>query len=118
MTRSVIKKILILLLPLLLFFVLFVPYRYINNEFIVDWLGCGCPKIDAETGETVSDYFDANTFTACFWLVVSACVTVAAAFLTKLLPKGKAWLKTLYVVSMLAVSLFVSYEFGQVMMWN
>ena len=55
MTKSVIKKILILLLPLLLFFILLVPYSYVNSEFIVDWLGCGCPKVDVETGEMITD---------------------------------------------------------------
>ena len=118
MTKSVIKKILILLLPLLLFFILLVPYSYVNSEFIVDWLGCGCPKVNAETGEMIHDYFSANDFTACFWLAVSLCVTVVSAFLTKLLPKNKVWLKILYVVLMLVASLFISYQFIQVMMWN
>ena len=118
MTKSVIKKILILLLPLLLFFILLVPYSYVNSEFIVDWLGCGCPKVDVETGEMIHDYFSANDFTAYFWLAVSLCVTVASAFLTKLLPKNKAWFKILYVVLMLVASLFISYQFIQVMMWN
>ena len=118
MTKSVIKKILILLLPLLLFFILLVPYSYANSGFIVDWLGCGCPKVDVETGEMIHDYFSANDFTACFWLAVSLCVTVVSAFLTKLLPKNKVWLKILYVVLMLVASLFISYQFIQVMMWN
>ena len=118
MTKHVIKKILILLLPLLLFFILLVPYSYVNNEIIVDWLGCGCPKVDAETGEMIHDYFSANDFTACFWLAVSLCVTVASAFLTKLLPKNKVWMKILYIVLMLVASLFISYQFIQVMMWN
>ena len=118
MTKPVIKKNLILLMPLLLFFILLVPYSYVNNEIIVDWLGCGCPKVDAETGEMIHDYFSANDFTACFWLAVSLCVTVASAFLTKLLPKNKVWLKILYVILMLAASLFISYQFIQVMMWN
>ena len=118
MTKSVIKKFLILLLPLLLFFILLIPYSYVNNEMIVDWLGCGCPKVDTETGEMIHDYFSANDFTACFWLIVSLCVTVVSAFLTKRLPKNKIWLKILYVILMLAVSLFISYQFVQVMMWN
>ena len=90
----------------------------VNSEFIVDWLGCGCPKVDVETGEMIHDYFSANDFTAYFWLAVSLCVTVASAFLTKLLPKNKVWLKILYVVLMLVASLFISYQFIQVMMWN
>lgn len=118
MTKSAIKKFLILLMPLLLFIILLVPYSYVNSEIIVDWLGCGCPKVDAETGEMIHDYFSANDFTACFWLAVSLCVTVASASLTKLLSKNKVWLKILYVILMLAASLFISYQFIQVMMWN
>ena len=118
MTKSVIKKILILLLPLLLFFILLVPYSYVNSEIIVDWLGCGCPKVDVETGEMIHDYFSANDFTAYFWLAVSLCATVVSAFLTKLLPKNKVWMKILYIVLMLVASLFISYQFIQVMMWN
>ena len=118
MTKSVIKKFLILLLPLLLFFILLVPYSYVNNEMIVDWLGCGCPKVDVETGEMIHDYFSANDFTSYFWLAVSLCVTVVSAFLTKRLPKNKIWLKILYVVLMLAVSLFISSQFTKVIMWN
>ena len=118
MTKSTIKKMLILLLPLLLFFLLFVPYLYVNSEIIVDWLGCGCPKVNVETGEMIHNYFSANDFTAYFWLAVSFCVTAVSAFLTKLLPQNKVWLKILYVVLMLAVSLFISSQFTQVMMWN
>ncbi len=112
------KKMIILVLPLLLFFVLVIPYSYVNRERIVDWLGCGCPQVDMETGETVENNFNANDFTACFWLFVSFCVTAISVFLTKLLPKNKIWLKVLYVVFMLAVSLLISYRFTQAMMWK
>lgn len=112
------KKVIILALPLLLLFVLVVPYSYVNREFLVDWLGCGCPQVDIETGETVENYFSANDFTACFWLLVSVCATTFSAFLTKLLPKNKIWLKVLYVVFMLAGSLLISYRFTQAMLWK
>ena len=118
MTKSVIKTIPILLLPLLLFFVLLVPYSFLNKAIIVDWLGCGCPKVDAETGEMIHGYFSANDFTSFFWLAISLCVTAVSAFLSKLLPENKVWLKILYVVFMLAASLFISYQFIQAMMWN
>lgn len=112
------KKLIILFLPLLLFFVLVIPYSYVNSEIIVDWLGCGCPQVDMETGEIIENNFNANDFTACFWLFISLCVTTIAAFLTKMLPKNKIWLKVLYVAFMLAVSLLISYQFTQSMMWN
>lgn len=112
------KKIIILALPLLLFFVLVVPYSYVNSEFIVDWLGCGCPQVDAETGEIVENNFNANDFTQLFWLFITACVTAISAFLTRLLPEGKTWIKILYVLGMLITSLVISYLFIQSMMWN
>ncbi len=112
------KKTIIMILPLLLFLILVIPYRYVNRELIVEWLGCGCPQVDTETGEIIENSFNANDFTACFWLFVSLCVTTISAFLTKLLPKDKTWLKVLYVVCMLAVSLLISYLFTRSMMWN
>ncbi len=112
------KKTIILILPLLLFFILVIPYSYVNREFIVNWLGCGCPQVDIETGEIIENSFNANVFTAYFWLFVSFCVTSISVFLTKLLPKNKIWLKVLYVVFMLSVSLLISYLFTQSMMWS
>ena len=41
-----IKTLSILLSPILLFAVLLVPYNFVNQHLIVDWLGCGCPVID------------------------------------------------------------------------
>lgn len=118
MRKSTLKKIVILILPLLLFVVWVIPYSYVNREFLVDWLGCGCPQVDTETGEIIENNFNANDFTAYFWLFVSLCVTVISAFLTKLLPKNKIWLKVLYVAFMLAVSLLLSYRFTRTMMWD
>ena len=76
-----VKKIAVLLTPILLFAVLFVPYSLVNQHFIVDWLGCGCPVIDT-AGNMVENNFNANDFTALFWLFVSACVTALSAFLS------------------------------------
>ena len=89
MNKSTFKRAVLLVLPLLLFLILFIPYSYINNEFIVKWFGCGCPQFDEITGETVKNNFNANTFTKYFWLFISLCVTVISAFLTKLLPRKK-----------------------------
>lgn len=112
------KNKIIMILPLLLFLVLIIPYRYVNSEFIVDWLGCGCPQFDSETGEIIENNFNANDFTACFWLFVSFCITTISGFLTKLLPKNKIWLKVLYVVFMLTVSLLISRQLTKSMMWE
>ena len=111
-----VKKIVILLTPILLFAVLFVPYSLANQHFIVDWLGCGCPVID-EAGNVVENNFNANDFTALFWLLVSACVTAISAFLSKRIPKEKVWLRVLYIVGMLVLSILITYQFCQMMMW-
>ena len=112
------KRIIILLSPLLLFFILYIPYRYFNSEFLVDWLGCGCPQVDVETGEIIENNFNANTFTNYFWLFISFCVMIISAFLTKLLPKNKIWFKVLYIVLMFGTSLFIAYKFTQILMWE
>ena len=111
------KKIVILLTPILLFAVLFVPYSLANQHFIVDWLGCGCPTMD-EYGNMIYSDFNANDFTALFWLFVSACVTVISVFLSRKIPKEKMWLRVLYIVGMFAVSLLITYQFCQIMLWN
>ena len=112
-----VKKIAVLLTPILLFAVLFVPYSLVNQHFIVDWLGCGCPVID-EAGNVVENNFNANDFTALFWLFVSACVTAISAFLSKIIPKEKVWLRVLYIVGMLVLSILITYQFCQMMMWK
>jgi len=113
---KLIKKITVLTLPLLLFAILFIPYGWINQRFLVEWLGCGCPQFN-EFGNVVST-FNANDFTALFWFLISVCVTVISVFFSKRIPKEKKWLRILYVAGMLAVSLFISYYFYLLMMWN
>ncbi len=110
-------KILCLVLPILLFFVLVIPYSILNEEVIVELLGCGCPVYNEDTGTTVTNNFNANDFTAYFWLFITICATVLSAFLTKLISK-KAWVKVTYVAGVFAVSLAISYWFYQSMMWN
>ena len=112
-----VKKIVVLLTPILLFAVLFIPYSLVNQHFIVDWLGCGCPVID-EAGNMVENNFNANDFTALFWLFVSVCVTAISAFLSRRIPKEKVWFKLVYIAGMLFISLLITYQFCQMMMWN
>lgn len=111
------KKAVLLFSPLLLFAILLVPYSLINQHFIVHWLGCGCPIVE-ESGNMVENYFNANDFTALFWLFITLCVTVIAAFLSKRIPREKMWFRVLYIIGMLVISLFISYQFIQMMMWN
>lgn len=115
--RKIIKTIAVLIAPLLLFAVLFVPYCWVNQNFIVEWLGCGCPKVDA-SGQIVYSNFNANDFTALFWYFITACVTAISVFTSKRIPKEKMWLRILYIVCMFAVSLLISHKFCQMMLWD
>ena len=107
----------IFLTPLLLFVILLIPYSWFNQQFVVDWFGCGCPKID-EFGNTISDYFSANDFTELFWSVIALCSTVLAFFLSKKIPREKWWFRILYVAGIFVVSLFIAWRFTQRMMWK
>lgn len=111
-----IRLILLLSLPLLSFFVLVIPYQYLNSAFIVEWLGCGCPIVD-EFGNMIENDFDANDFTRIFWSAITVLATVASVFLSKLIPKEKKWLRIVYVISVLVASVAVSAIFCQSMMW-
>ncbi len=115
MAKRVTVKIIKLISPLFLFFLLFVPYSIINKEYIVEWFGCGCPKLD-ELGNMLPNQFNANDFTAYFWLFVSICATVIAFFLSKSL--GKRWKRALYVLGIFVIALLIAYQFHRSMMWN
>ncbi len=114
---KLIKKMAILISPLLLFAVLLVPYSWANQHFIVEWLGCGCPIID-EFGNMVENNFNANDFTALFWIFISICATAVSVLLSKKILREKRWLKVLYIIGILLISLLISYQFCQMMMWN
>ena len=111
------KKLLVLLTPLLIFAILVIPYSILNNEVIVDWLGCGCPQVD-EHGNIYVPRFNANDFTACFWGGVTILTTTVSAFLSLKAIKKKIWIRIPYVILVLSLSLCISYLLCQVMMWN
>lgn len=105
------------LFPILLFAVLLVPYSWLNQAFLVDWLGCGCPQID-EAGNLYQPAFNANDFTACFWLGVSVVAGVSAFFLSfRLFPKNKL-LRLVYTAAIAAASLLIAYQLYRHMMWS
>ena len=103
-----IKRVAILLIPLLLFAVLFIPYNWANQQFIVKWLGCGC----------IESNFNANDFTALFWLFVSICAIAISVLLSKRIPREKLELKVLYIFGMSLTSFLISCLFCQMMRWN
>lgn len=109
------KKILRLAAPLFLFFLLFVPYSYVNEKYIVEWFGCGCPKTDA-AGNIIHSYFNANDFTLLFWLFITLCALVVAFFLSK--GVLKKWGRAAYLFAILILSLGITYIFYQLLMWN
>lgn len=112
-----IKRALVLIAPLLIFAILLVPYSLVNQGFLVDWLGCGCPILD-ESGNMVENNFNANDFTRLFWVFITICITVISVFLSKRISRERLWLRILYVIGMLVISLFISYQFIQMMLWN
>ena len=110
--RDVVK----LIDPLLLFFVLYIPYGLLNSAVLVDWLGCGCPKVDA-SGEMIHDYFSANDFTRIFWFFIAFWAIASSITLSQTLPKGKLALKVCYVVGISLVSLQIAFILTRIMMW-
>jgi hypothetical protein len=104
-----------LVFPVLLFPVWYIPYRWVNENFIVKWLGCGCPTVD-EFGNTVSAAFNANDFTALFWGAIAILATVLAVVFSKKLLQGG--LRVLYIVGVFAVSAGLAYWFTQMMLWR
>lgn len=116
--RLNVKSVAILLSPLLLFAILVIPYGWLNGNVIVDWLGCGCPRVD-ELGNIYEPSFNANDFTALFWLFVSAVATVVSIFISgKTFLKEKRWVRAVYAVAVAVMSLFISYDLYLSMMWN
>lgn len=114
---KLIKKLCILFSPLTLFLIFLLPYSWINNRFLVDWFGCGCPVLD-EAGNMVENNFNANDVTRLFWLFITICVTILSINLSKRIPKDKTWLRILYVIAVLLLSLMIASQFIQIMMWN
>lgn len=110
-------KLFMCIAPLLLFPALFIPYAWLNGAVIVDWLGCGCPKITA-SGEMIDNYFSANDFTRIFWLVVAVGVTVLSWFLTKNIFKEKKRARIVYTLAVFVVSVFIATQFSQYMLWS
>ena len=104
-----------LLLPLTVFPVLFIPYSYLNSRVLVKKFGCGCPKID-DAGNIIENSFNANDFTLIFWNVIALGVVAASLFLMKKLPK--IWMRVVYVLLMVAVSVWIALNLSYLMQWN
>lgn len=103
--KLTIKTILLLISPLLLFFLLFLPYARINSAFLVDLLGCGCVES-----------FNANDFTRCFFLFVSVCVTAISVLFSKWYLPKKWVLRIGYIVVMALASLAIADHFWRALL--
>ena len=112
---KMVKKIAILIAPLLLFAVLLIPYSWFNQQFVVEWFGCGCPVLDAE-GNMAENNFNANDFTLLFWSLISVLATILSVIFSKKIDKDKMWLRVVYVVGTLLVSLRITYQFYLLLM--
>ena len=94
---------------------LYMPYKYLNERVIVEWLGCGCPKLGPQ-GEMIESGFNANDFTLIFWGAVALAVIIISLFNVKQLTKW--YHKLLYMVLISAGSLFVALQFYYSMQWR
>lgn len=115
--KEQIKKLFLSVAPLLAFPALFIPYAWLNGAVIVDWLGCGCPKITA-SGEMIDDYFSANDFTGIFWLVVAVGVTVLSWILSKEIFTNRKWVRLIYMIAIFAISIFLAVQFSRYLLWS
>lgn len=115
--KNTVKSAAALLSPILLFPVLRTPYLWLNSNVIVDWLGCGCPQID-ENGNIYEPIFNANDFTACFWLLITVTASILSIFVSRKFIKDRPWLRTIYVVCTIALSIIIARSLYRSMLWN
>ena len=103
---KLLKKVACLAFPLVIFIVGYIPYSFINSQFIVNWFGCGC-----------NPGFNANDFTRLFWFVASF-VTSLLSFICSKKHLSKMWIRIVYTLCVLSVTLALSILFSQSMMWK
>ena len=100
---------------LLIFPILYIPYSILNTNVIVKWLGCGCPSFD-ENGQAFENTFNANSFTSLFWNFIALVVIGISLFNMKHLTKW--YYKVIYMMLIIAGSIFVAFRFYYSMQWN
>ena len=109
------KKIVKTYWQLLIMPVLFLPYHYLNTKVLVDWLGCGCPRLD-EQGNEIINNFNANDFTRIFWLAMALIVIAISLFNMRNFAKWHS--KLIYILLIAAGSIFLAFEFIRLMQWT
>lgn len=101
------QKAAILVSPFLLFQILRVPYAWLHENCFVKWLGSPYFLTDAFDNFFTSA-FNAVHLAALFWLFVAVCTTVISVVLSGKVLKDKKWLRVLYIVGVLLISLLVA----------
>lgn len=104
--KKYLKKVISLVIPIIVYIALYVPYSIINSKLIVDWLGCGC-----------NPGFNANDFTRLFWFVASIVMSLLSFVFSKK-HLSKIWIRVIYGLCVLALTLAFSVPFSQSMMWK
>lgn len=109
-------KFLALMAPILLLVAISVPYAILNQEVLVDWLGCGCPVID-EHGHAHERAFNANDFTRIFWIVMGAgSILLSTVLAKKYLSKSRLYY--VYYGIMVVLAVLICASFITLMRWN
>ena len=109
------KKTLKLFWQLLLFPLLYVPYRILNEQVIVKWLGCGCPRLD-ENGNMITNRFNANSFTLLFWGLIALAVVIVSVFNSAKIQKW--YFKAIYITLISMASIVLALLFFYSMQWR
>ena len=102
-----VKKIFKLISPLLLFDLLLWPYAHLNKTIIIDTFGSGW-----------SYYPNANDVSNIFWYAVAICVALISIYRAITQIKGKWWLKSIYVLAMLVISLYIAKQIIPIFYWR
>lgn len=100
---------------IIIFPALYIPYYLLNQYVIVKWLGCGCPVID-DSGNIITNAFNANDFTAIFWSVITLIVVVLS--IINIRDINKWYLKAVNILIIAAASIFISVCFFYSMQWK
>lgn len=110
------KKLIRSFSPLLLYPVLYYPYKIMNEKVIVKWLGCGCPQYDPATGNEVIKTFNANSFTLLFWGILALLTAVLSAILSR---KCKhKWEKVVYPFLVFVIAIILSWKIRARLQWD
>ena len=104
------------LVPIGALYLIAIPYSWLNSKVIVNWLGCGCPRMD-EYGNLVETGFNANDFTAIFWLLMGILDGVLAFFLAKRFYENGIFRWIYFGVEMVILGI-ICISLYQGMMWN